>query len=60
VGYSLAIVCSIASLLAMWLLFGALPDYRRRLDEERGTQLSKPAQQNFGESAAAPRSELGA
>ncbi|MFM0006244.1 MFS transporter [Paraburkholderia dipogonis] len=34
-GYSIAIVCTIASLAAAWLMFTALPHYRRRLDEER-------------------------
>jgi hypothetical protein len=34
-GYSIAIVCAIASVAAAWLMFTALPHYRRRLDEER-------------------------
>jgi MFS transporter, Spinster family, sphingosine-1-phosphate transporter len=33
VGYSIAIVCTIASALAAWLLFTALPHYRRLLAE---------------------------
>jgi MFS transporter, Spinster family, sphingosine-1-phosphate transporter len=33
VGHSIAIVCTIASVLAAWLLFGALPHYRRLLAE---------------------------
>jgi MFS family permease len=34
-GYSIAIVCTIASLAAAWLMFTALPHYRERLNEER-------------------------
>lgn len=36
VGYSLGIVCCIASALAAWLVFSALPHYRKMLHEERG------------------------
>jgi MFS transporter, Spinster family, sphingosine-1-phosphate transporter len=34
-GYSIAIVCTIASAIAAWLMSSALPYYRRMLDEER-------------------------
>ena len=40
VGYSIAIVCSIASAIAAWLIFSALPHYRRMLDEERAAQVA--------------------
>jgi MFS family permease len=39
VGYSIAIVCTIASALAAWLLLTALPHYRRLLAEERAAQV---------------------
>jgi MFS family permease len=35
IGYSIAIVCTIASAMSVWLMFTALPHYRRLLDEER-------------------------
>ncbi|VWB11240.1 MFS transporter [Burkholderia lata] len=35
-GQSIGIVCTIAAALAAWLLFAALPPYRRLLAEERG------------------------
>jgi MFS family permease len=38
VGYSIAIVCTIASVLAACLLFTALPHYRRLLAEESAAQ----------------------
>ncbi|MDR5752398.1 MULTISPECIES: MFS transporter [unclassified Caballeronia] len=39
VGYSIAIVCTIASALACLLLFTALPHYRRMLAEERAARV---------------------
>jgi MFS family permease len=39
VGYSIAIVCTIASALAACLLLTALPHYRRLLAEERAAQV---------------------
>jgi MFS transporter, Spinster family, sphingosine-1-phosphate transporter len=38
-GNSIGIVCTIAAVLAGWLLFTALPPYRRLLAEERGEKL---------------------
>ena len=38
VGHSIGIVCTLASAMGVWLLFTALPHYRRLLDEERSTQ----------------------
>jgi MFS transporter, Spinster family, sphingosine-1-phosphate transporter len=35
IGYSIAIVCVIASALAAWLMFSALPHYRKILADER-------------------------
>ncbi|KVC20940.1 MFS transporter [Burkholderia pseudomultivorans] len=40
VGNSIGIVCTIAAALAAWLLFTALPHYRRLLAEEHGDQAA--------------------